>query len=47
MGLNVPAGAPPLPHDPNASVTSREQGGDLDLVRDAIQALQLYAECPR
>jgi hypothetical protein len=30
--------------DQNASVTSREDGSDLDLVRHAIQALQLYAE---
>jgi hypothetical protein len=48
MAINIPPGAPPLPlpgaHEPTASVTSREQGGDLDLVRHAIQALQLYAE---
>jgi hypothetical protein len=48
MAINVgPGGAPPLPataDDPNASVTSRETGSDLDLIRHAIQPLQLYAE---
>jgi hypothetical protein len=47
-GAPPPRGAPPLPlpgaHDPTASVTSSEEGSDLDLVRHAIQALQLYAE---
>jgi hypothetical protein len=41
-GAPPPRGAPPLPT--TASVTSREEGSDLDLVRHAIQALQLYAE---
>jgi hypothetical protein len=29
---------------PTGSVTSRDEGSDLDHIRNAIQALQLYAE---
>jgi len=41
-------GAPPDagPHDvpANASITSRDEGSDLDHIRTAIMALQAYAE---
>jgi hypothetical protein len=38
--------APPGPHDvpANSSITSRDEGSDLDHVRTAIMALQAYAE---
>jgi hypothetical protein len=40
-----PGGAPPgAPPAPTGSVTSRDEGSDLDHIRTAIQALQLYAE---
>lgn len=40
------ATAPPGPHDvpANASITSRDEGSDLDHIRTAIMALQAYAE---
>jgi hypothetical protein len=37
-----PPGAPPLP--PTGSLTSRDDGSDLDHIRTAIHALQIYAE---
>lgn len=37
-------GGPPLPGAPTGSVTSRDSGEDLDHLRTAVQALQLYAE---
>lgn len=45
----IGGGAPPLPPvrggpAPGASVTSAHSGGDLDHLRTAILALQLYAE---
>jgi hypothetical protein len=36
MAINVP--------DPTASITSRDSGDDLDHIRTAILALQIYAE---
>jgi len=42
-----PAGAPPPgPHDvpAGASITSHDEGSDLDHIRTAIMALQAYAE---
>jgi hypothetical protein len=50
MAINVTpemlgAGAPPGVDVPaNASITSRDEGGDLDHIRTAIMALQAYAE---
>jgi hypothetical protein len=44
-GPPPPGGAPPgAPPAPTGSVTSRDEGSDLDHVRTAIQALQIYAE---
>jgi hypothetical protein len=40
MAINVPPGVPP----PTAGITSRDDGSDLDHVRTAILALQIYAE---
>jgi hypothetical protein len=37
MAINVPP-------DPTGSVTSRDDGSDLDHIRTAIMALQIYAE---
>jgi len=41
-----PPGAPPLPPDPRAAagITSPHKGDDLDYVRTAIHAMQLFAE---
>jgi hypothetical protein len=44
MAVNIPPNAMASADDRTASVTSREEGSDLDLVRHSIQALQLYAE---
>jgi hypothetical protein len=43
MAIN-PAALPATPDSPTASVTSRETGSHLDLIRHAIQACRLYAE---
>ena len=48
MAINVPPGAPPLPptrgNPPTAGITSSHDGSDLDHIRTAILALQMYAE---
>lgn len=47
MAINVPPNLPPSPRRGNpatASITSRDDGSDLDHIRTAILALQLYAE---
>jgi hypothetical protein len=48
VAINIPPGALPLPpgrgNPPTASITSRDDGSDLDHIRTAIFALQLYAE---
>jgi hypothetical protein len=43
MAINVPPDALP-PGLTGASITSRDSGDDLDHVRTAIHALQIYAE---
>jgi hypothetical protein len=42
MAINIPPGAPGP--DPTASITSDHAGSDVDHVRTAILALQMYAE---
>jgi hypothetical protein len=43
MAINVPPDALP-PRLTGASITSRDSGDDLDHIRTAIHALQIYAE---
>lgn len=42
MAINIPPGTPGP--DPTASITSDHSGSDVDHVRTAILALQMYAE---
>jgi len=46
MAINIPPSGPPgTPGpDPTASITSDHSGSDVDHVRTAILALQMYAE---
>jgi hypothetical protein len=44
MAINVPPGLPAAGAPPTGSVTSRDDGSDLDHIRTAIMALQIYAE---
>ena len=43
MAIDVPAGTPNLPPQ-TAGITSRDDGSDLDHIRTAILALQIFAE---
>jgi hypothetical protein len=44
IGALLGGGPPPSGGAPTGSVTSRDGGEDLDHLRTAIQALQIYAE---
>jgi len=43
VAIDVPAGTPNLPPQ-TAGITSRDDGSDLDHIRTAILALQIFAE---